>query len=530
MARCSIFLGVLFLSTSVWAQTNRHMVFFADKAGTPHSISSPSTFLSNRALERRIKSGVSVTSMDLPVTPAYVTQVRATGAKAFFTTRWMNGVLVEATSAQIAAIELLPFVSSTEFVAPNQRLLGGRKGQKFSSNSSSTVTDDQLHMLGLDTMHVAGYRGEGVMIAIFDSGFFGVDTNSPFQAVRDGNQIKMTTDFVTNSGNVYQLDDHGTNVFSVIAAETNSFHGGAPEADYLLFVTEDVPTEYRIEEYNWLFAAERADSAGADIIQGSLGYNTFDDPSMDYTTSELDGLTAVVSKAAGFARDRGMLVVVSAGNEGASAWKFITPPADVQGLLSVGAITTLGIKASFSSIGPNANGIIKPEVVALGVGVSVIAPDGHITTADGTSVAAPLVTSLAAGLIQAYPSKPALSIAQLILSTATMASKPNDQLGFGIPSFQAVRNYVEKQSSQIVYPNPVTNTLWISSQSNDQTSIYIRDVQGKIVMNYTLPEVTWANTPMPVDVTDLSPGIYILQILINNPNYTATYRSLIVKH
>ena len=111
-----------------------------------------------------------------------------------------------------------------------------------------------------------------------------------------------------------------------------------------------------------------------------------------------------------------------------------------------------------------------------------------------------------------------------------MASKPNDQLGFGIPSFQAVRNYVEKQTSQIAYPNPVTNTLWISSQSNDQTSIYIRDVQGKIVMNYTLPEVTWANTPMPVDVTDLSPGIYILQILINNPNYTATYRSLIVKH
>jgi hypothetical protein len=506
------------------------MVFFADKTGTPHSISSPATFLSTRAVERRDKMAVVVNTEDLPVTPSYVTQVRATGAKAFFTTRWMNGVLVEATAAQLIAIESLPFVSSTEFVAPNQRLLGGRKRQKFSSKATSTVTSGQLHMLGLDTMHAAGYRGEGVMIAIFDSGFFGVDTNAPFQSVRNGSQIKMTTDFVTNSSNVYQFDDHGTNIFSIIAAETTSFEGGATKADYLLFVTEDVPTEYRIEEYNWLFAAERADSAGADIIQGSVGYNTFDDASMDYSVADLNSTTAVVTKAANFARDRGMVVVVSAGNEGASAWEFITPPADATGILAVGAITNGGVKASFSSVGPTANGQIKPDVVALGVGVSVIAPDGHITTADGTSAAAPLVTSLVAGLIQLYPDKSSAELVKLIKSTATLASNPGNSLGHGIPTFQAVRNYLERQSDQVAYPNPFTNTLWISLQTNDPTSISIRDVQGKVIMNFSLPAVTWANSPLPIDVSSLSPGVYLLQILIEYPTATASYQSLIVKH
>lgn len=154
------------------------------------------------------------------------------------------------------------------------------------------------------------------MIAVMDSGFPGVDQHAPFQALRDDGRILMTKDFITNSSNVYQFHDHGTQVLSIMAAESSTFQGGAPEAGYMLFVTEDVLSEYRVEEYNWLFAAEQADSAGADIIQSSLGYNLFDDDAMNYSTSMLDGATAIVTKAAVLSRDRGIMVVVSAGNEG----------------------------------------------------------------------------------------------------------------------------------------------------------------------------------------------------------------------
>jgi hypothetical protein len=243
---------------------------------------------------------------------------------------------------------------------------------QYPRSLTSSSTDSQLAMLDIDSMHQDGNHGQGVMIAILDSGFPGVNTMAPFQPIFLAGQVSMTTDFLTNSGNVYQFYDHGTTVFSVIAAEAAGFMGGATKASYLLFATEDAFSEYRVEEYNWLFAAERADSAGADIIQSSLGYSTFDDPQMDYPLSALNGNTTVVSKAAGHARDRGIIVVSSAGNEGNSAWRYITPPADVPSILSVGAVNLSGAKVSFSSVGPTADNRIKPDIVALGLNVSAI--------------------------------------------------------------------------------------------------------------------------------------------------------------
>src|SRR5690606_12003754 len=203
------------------------------------------------------------------------------------------------------------------------------------------ATNVQLNMIGLTDMHSDNIRGEGVTIAILDSGFEGVDVTAPFSQIFQEGRIDLqaSRDFVYNSDNVFQYDDHGTEVFSVIAAfQPGEFTGGAYKASYQLYVTEEVPTEYRIEEYNWLFAAERADSAGADIIQSSLGYYDFDGASMDYLKSQMDGVTAVVSKAAKWAADRGIIVVVSAGNEGNVSWQIITAPADVENVLAVAAV------------------------------------------------------------------------------------------------------------------------------------------------------------------------------------------------
>ncbi len=527
MAAYRLCLALVLLSSPVWSQTNRYMVFFSDKVGTPHLINQPSTFLSDRAMLRRTKAVVTVTDADLPVTPNYVTQVRAAGAKAFFTTRWMNGVLIEATPTIVTMITAMPFVSSVEYVAPNQRLLGGRKGSQTTSSSATGSTDDQLHMLGIDSMHKDGYRGEGVMIAILDSGFPGVESTAPFQGIRDGNQIKLTTDFITNSASVYQFDDHGTLVFSTIAAQTTSFNGGATKAEYLLFVTEDEPTEYRIEEYNWLFAAERADSAGADIIQSSVAYSEFDDPAMDYTTADLNGTTAIVSQAAGFARDRGIIVVTSADNLGNAPWQFITFPADTRDILAVGALTSSGSKASFSSIGPTTDGRIKPDVAGLGVGVCVIRPSGETSTADGTSFSAPLVTSLVAGLIQAFPDIKPIDLVVAIKRSATQYWSPDNLIGFGIPNYLAVRNFLKSNGGDglYAYPNPATSTLWLSMPTFwDVVDLVINDHLGKVVWDGR-HQITWSTTPLPIDVSALNPGVYVVRIILG----TATISFRFVK-
>ena len=202
MAGFRVLLIFLIVSTSAWAQDGRYIISFTDKNNTPYSIGQPEAFLSARSITRRSHSNIAVTSEDLPVTPSYVTQVRAKGAKAFFTSRWMNAVLVEGSSSVIAAVASLPFVLKTELVAPGKKLIGGRS--KFLTQTNTTnaeASTTQLEMLGLDFMHEDGYLGEGILISILDGGFSGANTATAFQSVYAEGRIGMTQDFVTNSGN-----------------------------------------------------------------------------------------------------------------------------------------------------------------------------------------------------------------------------------------------------------------------------------------------------------------------------------------
>jgi serine protease AprX len=327
---------LILLGSAAFGQKNRYMVFFNDKEGTPYSLSEPAAFLSAKAIERRVRHNFNVAEADLPVTPSYVAAVKTTGAEVYFSTRWMNGLMIQAEPALIPAIEGLSFVKSVELVAPGASLTpGGRvrspKSVSKTKAPKADVTDAQLQMIGIDDMHDDGFKGEGIIIAILDAGFSGVDSAEPFTHIFSNDRINLqaSRDFVYNSSSVFNFDDHGTEVFSVIGGlQTGSFTGGAPGATFQLYVTEEVPTEFRVEEYNWLFAAERADSSGVDIIQSSLGYYDFDGSMFDYFKSQMDGKTAVSTRAAQMAADRGIVVVLSAGNEGNNTWQIVTAPAD----------------------------------------------------------------------------------------------------------------------------------------------------------------------------------------------------------
>ncbi|MBT1700098.1 S8 family peptidase [Fulvivirgaceae bacterium PWU4] len=530
--RFGVLAGLILLSFTCLSQANRYMVFFKDKTGTPFSESEPSAFLSQKAIDRRIRQGIDVLPQDLPVNAAYVTGVKNTGASVFFKTRWMNGVLVQCDPSLLPAIQALPFVDHVEFVAPQPRLVSnGRRALTLrkKANAGGIETQTQLQMLGIPDMHSQNFRGEGMTIAIFDGGFSGVDVAAPFHDVIADKRIdlKLSHNFVYNTKDIFQYDDHGTQVFSIIAASIpDVFTGGAPEASYQLYITEDVRTEYRIEEYNWLFAAERADSAGVDIINSSLGYYDFDQASMNYTTAQMDGKTTVVTRAAQWAADRGIVVVCSAGNEGnIPSWRIISAPADAVDVIAVANVNAQGIVSSSSSIGPSSDGRIKPDLAALGTAVRTISPSGTVTTASGTSLSAPLITSLVAGLWQRFPDFTNKELIDVMKKSATRAANPDFQAGYGIPNYKAVVNYIgrtQHDSVLEVFPNPAADTLKIRSLNPEEVSSCVYEVvsaQGQVMMKGTAT-FTWLAPDYPANVSNLSAGIYFLRVWIGEQRYT----------
>ncbi|MBK5279321.1 MAG: S8 family peptidase, partial [Bacteroidia bacterium] len=521
----SVVIIIFLLSSSVLsAQTNRYVVHLKDKNGTSYSVSNPEQFLSQRSIQRRTNQKIAIVDEDLPISANYRAQLKASGANVFYSSKWLNCVLVETTPAIISTVQLLPFVVRTELVAPGKKLSSGRVGnyKKRKAFSSELATNSQLSMIGIDSMHRDGFKGEGISLAVFDSGFEGVNTALPFEHIFNEGRLSYTFDFIANTKNVFQYDDHGTEVFSVIAAYSPGiFSGGAYGASYTLFVTEDVGSEYRIEEYNWLFAAEKADSTGVDVINASLGYNLFDDATMNYNKeTDLDGNTAIVSFAAKKSLEKGMMVVSSAGNEGSNSWKFVTPPADVDGVLAIGSITATKVKSSFSSIGPTSDGRIKPDVVALGSSTSVITSTGSPGKVSGTSVAAPLITSLVAGVWQRYPQLTTGELYNAIINSADQAQNPDQLKGYGIPNYNSVKNYLEAvliDEDIVIYPNPTNDSIRVAFKKAEGQSVVISiyNLQGKVFSEYTVA-VTWQNNPVIVNLSSFSPGLYFIKVKAND--------------
>lgn len=519
------------IGVAAHAQVNRYFIYFKDKTNTPYQVQQPTAFLSHRAIERRQEQGIVITEQDLPVDAGYVSGVAAMGAKTYYTTRWLNGVLVQCEASLVSGLAALPYVDRVELVAPGARLSSEgrlRQSSRTKSHTEGTRTSTQLSMIGLDAMQEAGYRGENIMIAVFDGGFSGVDEASPFQHIFQEQRLdsESCVDFVTNSGNVFQFGDHGTAVFSIIAAyQDGSYVGGSYEATYQLYVTEDPSTEFRIEEFNWLFAAERADSAGVDIISSSLGYYDFDDASMNYSRQQLDGNTTVVSRAAQWAAERGMIVVCSAGNEGANAWQKITAPADARDALAVASVSSTGQRSPSSSRGPSADGRVKPDVAAMGVGTAIIRPDGSGGNLNGTSLAAPLVTSLAAGIWQRYPHLSNIAVIDAIRNSASQATSPDSLIGFGIPNFMAVVNYIESQAQKeefAVYPNPVTaDTLLIRPADPSVASscrLEILSTDGKVLTTQDI-NFSWLNRSYKADLSAYRSGMYFVRLTWQDRRY-----------
>lgn len=431
---------LVFSSGFVNGQNYQYFVRFTDKSDSPFSVAHPTAFLSQRAINRRGRQGILTTENDFPPNPAYLDSLMAKGASIIYTTRWLNGALIQASEVEKDTILQLPFVSQIEFETPVNSFRKRSFQSKFSIEETGSLNyadaTAQINLLGVDSMHNAGFFGENMLIAVMDDGFRSANSISCLDSLFDKNHVLEIYDFVDKDSSVFDKGGHGTNVLSCMAGFVpGSLIAPAFRADYVLFRTEDGASETRAEEVFWLIAAEKADSLGVDVINTSLGYSTFDNPSDNYSTSEMDGNTAIITRAADLAASKGMVVVNSAGNSGNSSWQIITAPADGDSVLAVGATTRTGEVVAFSSRGPTADGAVKPDVMAVGWQTALCFTDNTTGTSQGTSFSSPLTAAMVAGFWQSRPYLTAFEVMESIRRSGSQYASPDNDYGYGLANY-----------------------------------------------------------------------------------------------
>lgn len=367
----------------------------------------------------------------------------------------------------------------------------------------------QLEQINIIPAHTAGLSGEGVLIALFDTGFY--KDHCAFQRILTEGRLIAERDFIFNDANTqdenaldsvsyYNQSDHGTSVWSVIGGyDPETLIGAACGADFLLAKTERLGSESIVEEDNFVAAVEWADSAGADIISSSLAYRDFDNPEDDYHFEDLDGQTTKAAKAVNWAFDRGILVISAVGNFVSSFPEDggLHTPADAIGALGIGAVDIDNQIASFCSHGPTADGRIKPDLCALGVNTFVASDNSPTQYAqrNGTSFATPLISGAAALLMEHYPEFTPAMIITLLKKWASRTSSPDHIYGWGIPDIarsladtNAFDPFFSIHRTEIrIFPNPANHQIrfyfsWsLTPPMSGPVKLVICDLTGRTV-------------------------------------------------
>jgi serine protease AprX len=524
----------------VWCQNapGFYYVVFKDKTGTPYELEYPQAFLSSKSLERRLRLGIPIIEEDLPVNPQYVQGVlQASGGVTHHLSKWFNSMTLNLSlldsAAQVSAIEQvtsLPYVQEVKSFSINETGAAKRRLKQEDEMGPIELSVPnqygyglgfhQLNMVNTIRLHEADFRGQGVDVGIFDSGWLRADQMKAFAAIRDEGRLVMTRDFVNpQMPNVFDKSTHGTNVWGIMAGVMqDQFIGAAPMANYYLFQTEDVDSEYRIEEDNWVAAAELADSLGLDVINSSLGYSLFDDTTMNYQYSDMTGKVSRASIAAEKLAKKGVIVVNSAGNSGNGAWHYITAPADADGILAVGAVDSTIKVAGFSSHGPTYDGRVKPNVSAMGVRTYYPFSDDKIDRGNGTSYSSPIIAGSTASLLSAFdaPQSP-IAVRDAIEKTGSLFPGYNADMGFGIPDFWWAYNLLIQNealpSKQLdcIFPNPGRDIINVKTKGAPVQSLRVTNAYGQLLSSIGWTQ-SWNKNYIQLSVTHLPQGFYFLTI------------------
>jgi hypothetical protein len=442
--------------TAAEAQYSRYVIRLNNKKATTFTLGNPSAYLSPKSIARRARQNIAIDSTDLPIPQVYIDSILSVGnVRILNKSNWLNQVCISTTDARaLAAIGSFSFVTSASPLGLRRlpfreagfeeeydiHPLGQHARNKAIAVAANAInygnTLPQVHLHNGEYLHNQGYTGEGITIAILDAGFFGYKTNPAFDSVRLQNRVLGEWDFVAGEQSVNEDNTHGMYCFSILAANRpGALVGSSPKAKFYLFRTEDVNSEYPVEEQNWAAAVELADSLGVDMISSSLAYADFDDPSLNHTYAQRDGNTSIITRCADLAAKKGIIVMNSAGNNGANTddFKFVDCPADGDSVVAVGAVDAKGVIAAFSSWGPNGAGKRKPNIVSLGQGTIIADITGNAASGNGTSYANPNIAGLMACLWQAFPEFNNMSIIDAMERSANKYNSPDNRYGYGLP-------------------------------------------------------------------------------------------------
>lgn len=540
----------------------------------------PEELLSPRAIERRMKmvrSGALpsvITNDDQPFDEADLQELARSGLRVRYALKWLNAVSGEIQTKELPAlmacdavrkIDELPLrkkISARKFdevaletpveiPASELRRARNEKSGAIEINSEKNLTNAidygqslaQLALSNIPEVHRLGITGRGVLIANFDAGFSNL-AHEAFRALR----VVARYDFVANRSEL-GAHSHGTATMGVIAGnQPGRLIGVAYDAEYALARTEDALTETPAEEDNWAAAAQWADSLGADIITSSLGYSIFDPPFPSYRWQDMNGRTAISTRAAARAARLGIVVVNSAGNGGfvAAPANTLGAPADADTVISVGAVNSAGMRAPFSSVGLTADGRIKPDVMAVGVSVFTagIATTSSYVVANGTSFSCPIVAGVAALLLSANPTLTPAQVRNILRETASQSGAPNREMGWGIVNALAALERARQASSIKLspkaertfelyqnYPNPFNPTTVIAYQLPVASEVRLKvfDALGREVATLVSARQDGGRYSVPFSAAaySLTSGVYFYRLQAGR--FSETKKMILVK-
>ncbi len=523
-----LLLFVCFIFTfSVYSQEDA-WVYFTNKPNSQFYFDNPLEMLTQRSLDRRTNQNIAIDIKDVPIHQPYVDLIIASnGIQVKAKSKWLNAVHIRGTITDINVLTTLNFVDHIHFANPLLNVSGRISNLKkikglnkvLETNTSFAYgnSGNQIQMLNGHLLHQQGYTGAGKIIAVLDAGFPNVDIIAPFQRLRDNNQILGGYNFVDHNNLFYTGNSHGTLVLSTMGGYVeNQLVGTAPDAQYYLFITEDNADENPVEESYWVEGAEEADRLGVDVISTSLGYFDYPNyPTYSYNYSDMTGNFAFASQGANIAFSKGIIVVASAGNSGASTTNpHIGIPAEATNVLAVGAVKADETYATFSSIGPSFDQRVKPDVMAQGQSSVLSNTSGAITTASGTSFSGPIMAGAIASFWQAFPNLTNQQIVDLVRQSADRFSNPNAQFGYGIPDFQlALTNGLLQLNSILNYnfivsPNPANHYVCISFPNHfSKATFLLFNSLGQLVM-----EKESFESNATISLEKINSGVYFYKI------------------
>lgn len=412
-----------------------------DKGTTGFTVNKPEEFLSQKSIERRVKQNLLVDESDLPISADYIKEIEKTGAVVVAKSKWLKTVTINCSDYFLMdKLKQLPFVEdvvlvwrSNKPVALNAKENINKVTSVLNTNSTDSIYGSAFDNINLNKgqlLHALGFKGEGIDIAVIDAAFVGITSNPQLKNIH----IKGAKSFIYEDQDPYGTDDHGVWTTSCMATNMPGYYvGTAPEANYWLLRSEDINSEYPVEQDYWVAAIEYADSVGVDVVNTSLYYTYSSFAPYHYIFENLDGKTEFATQGANMAADKGILIVCCAGNE--SSW--VGTPCDSPNVLAVGAVNNKGVIAGFSSFGLTVDGRMKPDVVALGSGAAVIDQTGtYIDHRSGTSYSSPVLCGLVACLWQANPQLTNKQLMDIIRKSADRYNNPQLPYGYGIPDMQ----------------------------------------------------------------------------------------------